>query len=113
MNMELYERWLKDAHAALTATVYTEEQAEAILDFFRRIKGSAEIGLIGTDRMDAYMIYSRLDDIKDFSVYNSMMARMWTYAPYILKEEGLPVDSKWEIEQERKRKEEFESYRRR
>lgn len=85
MEREEYEKWLKDAMTCLMVK-YTKEQAEVVVDWFKRIRGSDERDLIGSERVDHFL--ACMPD-KYWSVYDSMMARLWIYAPYILEEEGM------------------------
>lgn len=87
MGTEQNQQWLKDAKEAL-CKVYTEKEADIIVDWFYTIKGRKERDLVGDEKVDAHstMIGDDIESIRFFSVYASMMSRMWIYAPYILKE---------------------------
>lgn len=90
MYKEEYQRWRADMFAALTATRYSKEEAEIILDWFDRIKASGERDLIGDRKFDAMMIYTGADCVGEFdpdwTLYDNMSSRVWEYARYILKE---------------------------
>lgn len=87
MDEPLYNQWFKDAFDALSK-VYTEEEANIITEWFKNIKGASELELVGADKVNAHstMIGDDIESVWLFSVYASMMSRMWIYAPYILRE---------------------------
>jgi hypothetical protein len=89
MNQEEYQQWRIEAFAALTASRYTKEEADIIIDWMDRIKASNERELLGDKRFQAMIEYYEVDngEIKDWSLYNSLMSRMWNFAPFILREE--------------------------
>lgn len=84
MNHEEYLRWETDAARALSGR-YTEEERGIILRWFRHIKGQEERDLIGNEEVDAMLKFVGAAD--NFDLYNSLMARLFIYAPLILKEE--------------------------
>ena len=84
MNHEEYLRWDADANRAL-AGKYTQEERAIILRWFRNIKGQEERELIGNEEVEAMLTF--VGAAGNFDVYNSMMARLFIYAPLILKEE--------------------------
>lgn len=83
MNAEQYAKWEEDARRALSGR-YTAEEIEVVLDWFRRIKGSDERDLIGNDEVEAFLLFSGARG--NFDLYNSLMARLFIYAPLILRE---------------------------
>lgn len=83
MNQEEYVKWMVDATAALSR-IYSAEDTEIVIEWFRHIRGSHEYELIGTDQVEAMLVFVTSGNC--FSVYNSMMARLFIYAPIILKE---------------------------
>lgn len=92
MNHEECLKWEEDARAALLR-IYSSEETEKILDWFRRIKGSNERDLIGDQAVEAMLVFVSVRGRKDrpFSfgardLYNSLMARLFIYAPFILEE---------------------------
>jgi hypothetical protein len=84
MGKEEYEKWMRDALVCLMCK-YSEEQARIVLDWFEQIRSRAERDLVGDAFVDAFC-----DNLPvlHFSVYDSLMARMWIYAPYILEQAG-------------------------
>ena len=91
MNQQEYQKWKDDAQAALLR-IYTPEETEKVMDWFRHIKGQEERDLIGNDTVEAMLVFvtcrGRLDGTRDFNsadTYNSLMARLFVYAPIILK----------------------------
>lgn len=90
MGTEQFASWLKDAKEALMK-VYKEDEAEIIIDWFRLMKGRDEVELVGEGRVNAHLQFAygiEGQPKPEFftSVYQSMMSRMWIYAPYILKQ---------------------------
>lgn len=83
MNAEQFDQWKKDATLVLTASKYTKEQADIITGWFSRIKGEDERELVGSDFVNTF---ADNYPAKHFSVYDSMMARLFVYAPYILEQ---------------------------
>lgn len=87
MDMEEYKKWLKDAAICL-AVKYTSEEAQIIISWFVNIRGSHERELVGSNRVNAFTTFcSHNPPDGKFSVYDTMMSRLWIYAPYILDEE--------------------------
>jgi hypothetical protein len=84
MTREELAKWELDAKNALLRR-YREMDVHIILDWFRRIKGSDEYDLIGHDRLEAFGLFSQTE-VGKFCLYDSLMARLWIYAPLILKE---------------------------
>lgn len=81
MNEEELRNW--EMHAALALSgKYSPGQISVIIDWFRTIKASDERDLIGQDAIDAMLIFVSAGK---FSVYDSLMARLFIYAPLILK----------------------------
>lgn len=83
MNEQEYRKWEQDALRALSGK-YSEQQALAVIDWFSRIKGSTEIELLGVDRAGAMLKF--VDNGADFDLYDTLMARLFIYAPLILKQ---------------------------
>lgn len=83
MNKEEYLRWEADARRALAGR-YSDVEIEVILDWFRNIKGSDERELIGNEEVDAMLKFVCARE--RFDLYNSLMARLFVYAPLILEE---------------------------
>lgn len=86
MNRDEYQSWRNDAKQGLEKASYSADEIKIILKWFDNIKGAGERDLLGEDRMNAYMIYAYPEDISDFKLYNSLMSRLWMYAPLIIKE---------------------------
>lgn len=82
MTLEEYLKWRQDAKDALLK-IYTEEQADKILYWFDRIKGQDERDMIGNDEVNAFLVFSSAGG--KFNLYNSLMSRLFIYAPFILE----------------------------
>ena len=85
MDSIQYKQWETDADRALSGK-YNSEEREIILEWFRRIKGQDERDLIGNDGVEAMLTFVAAAD--NFDLYNSLMARLFIYAPLILREEA-------------------------
>ena len=83
MNQVEYDKFEVDARNALSGK-YSPEQIHVILDWFQTIDTRGEINLIGIDRFDSMLIFIVN---KPFNLYDSLMARLFIYAPLILKKE--------------------------
>lgn len=83
MNQVEYDKFAVDARNALSGK-YSPEQIDVILDWFQTIDTRGEINLIGIDRFDSMLIFIVN---KPFNLYDSLMARLFIYAPLILKKE--------------------------
>jgi hypothetical protein len=87
MNEEQYKKWSKDACEAMKRRGYTSQEIIILLCWFDCIKGSNERDLIGDARLTAFGIFSCAEPMDNkWSLYDSMMARLFIYAPYILEE---------------------------
>lgn len=66
---------------------YTEEETKIIVDWFKSIKGAGENELIGHERVGSFLKFccAEKHDGK-FSVFDTLMSRIWIYAPYILEQ---------------------------
>lgn len=82
-----YRKWEAEARVAL-ACRYTTEETDEVLNWFRTIKGSKERDLIGSDAMEGMLTFVAAKG--GFDIYNSLMARLFIYAPLILQK--LPTD---------------------
>jgi hypothetical protein len=85
MTSEEFAQWENDAKRALEAR-YTAEEIEVVIDWFRRIKGEDERELIGNDEVEAMLVFAGARE--NFDLYNCLMARLFIYAPLILRENG-------------------------
>lgn len=85
MNNEEYKKWEEEASRALCGK-YSSSEIKVILDWFRSIKGSDERDLIGNDRVEAMLKF--VDNGPKWSLYDSMMARLFIYAPLIIDEKN-------------------------
>lgn len=85
MNKQEYQKWEDDARLALSGK-YTADEAGIILDWFRNIKGAGERDLIGHDAVEAMLTFVAAQD--NFDLYSSLMARLFIYAPLILREDA-------------------------
>ncbi len=83
MNEQEYTIWENDARRALSGR-YSEAEIKEVLDFFRCIKGADERELVGDKEVEAFLVFS--DAKGNFDLYNSMMARLFIYAPLILRQ---------------------------
>lgn len=83
MNQQDYCIWEEDARRALSGR-YAFADRETILDWFRRIDGANERDLIGSEAVDAIQVFTGAR--AQFDRYNSLMARLFIYAPLILNE---------------------------
>jgi hypothetical protein len=91
MDQQQYAAWRLVALAALRS-IYTDEQCEVIIGFFDRIKGDEEDDLTGLKFQESLrVVRAEIIHAIGFSLYHDMMARVWLYAPLILKAE-LPQD---------------------
>ena len=85
MNQTDYTKWEEDAALALSGK-YNQDEIEIIIDWFSRIKGSEEREMVGSEEVDAMLKFVCAKD--GFDLYNSLMARLFIYAPLILREEA-------------------------
>lgn len=81
MNVQEYERWEQDARRALSGR-YASEEIDTILGWFRSIKSVDERELIGDAEVRAMLTFVAARG--NFDLYNSLMARLFIYAPLIL-----------------------------
>ena len=86
MNEDEYVDWEDDAFNCLSYK-YEKKEVYTVLRWFRSIKASKEAALIGSERLEAYRIFHGDPDANPhYNLYDSMMIRVWAYAPAILKE---------------------------
>ena len=85
MNEHEYLKWKLDATIALLA-IYSKEDTVKILNWFDNIKGSAERDLVGETCVNAFQIFHT--NGKHWNLYNSLMSRLFVYAPYIIASEN-------------------------
>lgn len=83
MNTKEYKTFEEHARNALSGK-YTPAQIDVILDWFRNIDTSGEIKLMGEARLECMLTFVINDP---FDLYDSLMARLFIYAPLILKKE--------------------------
>ena len=86
MNRDQYNQWREHARQLLL-NLYTETQVRVVLHWFDNIKGAGERDLVGNDEVNAMLTFAQARN--SFDLYNSLMARIFIYAPLILKEDGL------------------------
>jgi hypothetical protein len=88
MDRTQYYRWALDAYSCLEATCkYSEEEMFKIINWFDGIDGSKERELIGDSAVDAHSeVMKALTKRVGFNLYDSLMIRLFTYAPLILKQ---------------------------
>jgi hypothetical protein len=85
MNHQELLRWRNDAYIALSRR-YSAQECRTILDWMHNAKSGDEHELVGDARYVAVVEAGILDDHNDFDLYNSLMWRIWYYAPFILKQ---------------------------
>ena len=86
MNKEEYIEWKLDVIHCLNCK-YLFKEITIILNWFDRIKASEESALIGPERLEAYRIFHGDPDTNPhYNLYDSLMIRVWAYAPAILKQ---------------------------
>ena len=88
MNERELKQWFQNASDALRKAGYSQHEIDAILSWFWYIRGSAERALIGDEAVNAL---SKINDFilertGAFNLYNSLMSRLFIYAPLILNE---------------------------
>lgn len=91
MNEQEWKQWLLDARACLICThKYSDTEISTIIDWFKHIKGSDERHLIGDKAVDAHsvIVQASIKRLGSFDLYGSLMARLFIYAPLILKEKN-------------------------
>jgi len=91
MNEQEWRQWLLDAEKCLICTKkYSDTEISAIIDWFYHIRGSNERHLIGDKAIDALSVVNEaaIDRLGSFDLYGSLMARLFIYAPLILKEKN-------------------------
>lgn len=81
-----YEKWREDARQALL-NLYTEPQTQQVLHWFDNIKAKKEFDLVGHDEVNAMIIFVQARN--NYNAYNSLMARLFIYAPLLLKKWGM------------------------
>lgn len=84
MNEDEWEEWMSHARLILNITgKYWPNEVDEIIDWFRNIKGSSERGLMGDESINAFHIFIKGGQ---FNLYDSLMSRLFIYAPMIVKE---------------------------
>lgn len=83
MNAEQYAAWEQDAARALSGR-YTPQEVAIIIRWFSFIKGAGERDLVGDEAVEAMLVF--VGARGRFDVYNSLMARLFIYAPFIIEE---------------------------
>jgi hypothetical protein len=82
MNENEFSEWKSAALIALCSK-YSFEESIKVVDWFDTIDTRKEINLVGEETVYSLLCVFR----KNFDLYNSLMIRLWVYAPYILKEQ--------------------------
>lgn len=90
MNDVEWQKWEDDARAALKGR-YAKDDITIIIHWFRSIKWAGECNLIGDAAVEAFdlvvsAVRDRHADPRLFDLYNSLMARLFLYAPLILQQ---------------------------
>tara|TARA_B110000495_G_C22525095_1_gene319924 strand:+ start:231 stop:497 length:267 start_codon:yes stop_codon:yes gene_type:complete len=81
-----YSKWQDDMRKALRA-VYTEGESEFIVKWWDSIKGSQEYEWFGSDFVGQFNdAFFNQKDSFDRNKYRNWTARLWLYAPNILKD---------------------------
>lgn len=83
MNKEEYLKWRMDAATCLMLR-YNAEDTEKVLCWFDYIKGREERELVGDESVECMLKFVTSCD--NFDMYNSLMCRLFIYAPLILKQ---------------------------
>ena len=85
MDQKQYKIWRQATLAALLV-IYSLEESNEIMWWFDNIKGSGERDLLGYEKFKA--MEELLEGIPEvgFSLHQHMSARVWAYAPHIIKE---------------------------
>jgi hypothetical protein len=86
MTLDELQVWEDDARVALSGK-YNPGEVKIIMDWFRYMKGSDEYELMGEAAVEGILTATRAMG-ESWSLYNSLMARLFIYAPLILKEEA-------------------------
>lgn len=82
MNEKEYFKWRLDAAFSL-AGIYSREEIVKILAWFDNIKGSSERELVGEEALEGFTKFHT--NGKHWNLYNSLMSRLFVYAPFILE----------------------------
>ena len=86
MNKKEYIEWRLDVYHCLGCK-YSSKEISIILEWFDRIKSSEEVALIGSKCLEAYRIFHGDPETNPhYNLYDSLMIRVWAYAPAILKQ---------------------------
>jgi hypothetical protein len=83
MNQTEYAEWERDAYMALGGK-YTIDEIIIILEWFAGIKGQDERDMIGNEAVEAHLVFVTAGG--KFDLYNSLMSRLFIYAPFILEQ---------------------------
>lgn len=85
MNEQQYYKWKADTYNALVdSSVYSQEEAEIIVDWFDSIKGTRERCWFGDELLDSLTEHWKDSPYENF-VYKTLTARAWLYADKILE----------------------------
>lgn len=85
MDQKQYKAWRQSTLASLLV-VYSFEESNEIMSWFDNIKGSGEYDLIGHERFTAMHVLLETVPEVGFNLHQHMSARVWAYAPHIIKE---------------------------
>lgn len=85
MDQKQYKIWRQSMLASLLV-IYSLEESNEIMWWFDNIKGSGERDLLGYEKFEA--MEKLLDEVPEvgFNLHQHMAARVWAYAPHIIKE---------------------------
>lgn len=84
MNQAEHNKWKADARLALSGK-YNVDEIEIIMEWFRYMKGTDERDLLGHEELE-HLLKAMEGMEETWDLYNSMMARLFIYAPLILRE---------------------------
>ena len=105
MNKKEYIEWKLDVFHCLGCK-YSTKEITIIVEWFDRIKASKEFDLITCPRVEAYEVFhGDLETNPHYNLYDSMMIRVWAYAPAILKEHFDAIVKDYEIVERERYKE--------
>lgn len=82
MDLSEYSNWRNHAKLSLQP-LYSPDEIEIILRWFDNIRGSCERDLVGDESVEAMLVF--VNSCDTFDLYNSLMSRLFIYAPLILK----------------------------
>jgi hypothetical protein len=83
MNKDSWDEWrVSDANEMLRIAGYNKKDRKVVLDWFYTMSEGDELNLIGESGLSAMERF--VTSKNTFNVYNSLMSRLFIYAPLIL-----------------------------